>query len=257
MKIRYKKTFLFNQEEVKNLREFLNNFNDLNHSIALPNISKYKILFDTIFSKRVFNFIDNNFKENVFLYYDFVIQKNNRNYLENTYYHKDSGKRNQSAIISKNKNLLFKVGIFLQDNIKEQGGGIDVLKPFYFDTLSDKNGFINKLRAVYYYLQNKFVNTQVYSKKGDAIIFNALVKHRTTATNLQYQEKLEDKYVIYFQLLNFDLIKDVLKIVDKDEKYKNEDDIKKNILTIENQGKTFRILNKEFTDLISSYLGSA
>ena len=49
----------------------------------------------------------------------------------------------------------------------------------------------------------------------------------------------------------------MLKIVDKDEKYKNEDDIKKNILTIENQGKTFRILNKEFTDLISSYLGSA
>mgnify|MGYP006091799017 FL=1 len=94
-------------------------------------------------------------------------------------------------------------------------------------------------------------------KKGDAIIFNALVKHRTTATNLQYQEKLEDKYVIYFQLLNFDLIKDVIKIVDKDGKYKNEDDIKKNILTIENQGKTFRILNKEFTDLISSYLGSA
>ena len=70
MKIRYKKTFLFNQEEVKNLREFLNNFNDLNCSIALPNISKYKILFDTIFSKRVFNFIDNNFKENIFLYYN-------------------------------------------------------------------------------------------------------------------------------------------------------------------------------------------
>ena len=66
----------------------------------------------------------------------------------------------------------------------------------------------------------------------------------------------ENKYVIYFQLLNFDLIKDVIKIVDKDGKYKNEDDIKKNIMTIENQGKTFRILNKEFTDLISSYLGS-
>jgi len=43
---------------------------------------------------------------------------------------------------------------------------------------------------------------------------------------------------------------------DKDGKYKNENDIKKNIITIRNQEKTFKILSPEFTELISTYLGA-
>ena len=42
----------------------------------------------------------------------------------------------------------------------------------------------------------------------------------------------------------------------KNGKYKNENDIKKNIITIRNQEKTFKILNREFTELISTYTGA-
>ena len=57
-------------------------------------------------------------------------------------------------------------------------------------------------------------------------------------------------------MLNLNLLKDVIKIVDKDGKYKNENDIKKNIIIIKNQEKTFKILNREFTELVSTYLGA-
>ena len=40
----------------------------------------------------------------------------------------------------------------------------------------------------------------------------------------------------------------------KNGKYKNENDIKKNIIVIRNQEKTFKILSPEFTELISTYV---
>ena len=257
MKNRFKiKKKLFDDKEIKELRQFLNTFPIINKSLALTSLSHYKPLYEIVLSEKIFNFIEETYNDDVFFYYDFVIQKNNRNFSRNTNYHKDSGKFHQSAIISKKNNLLFKVGICLQNNIENYGGGIDILKPFYLDKLSDNNKFINKLRAIYYYVQRKIINTQVYSETGDAIIFHALLNHRTTVTSEEYKNELEDKYVIYFQLLNLNLLKDVIKIVDKDGKYKNENDIKKNIITIRNQEKTFKILNREFTELISTYLGA-
>ena len=256
MKNRLKIKKLFSDKEIKDLRLFLNTFPITNKPLFLTSLSNYTLLYEMVFSEKIFNFIKETFNDDIFFYSALVIQKNNRNFLKNTNFHKDSGKFHQSTIISKKKNLLFKIGIYLQDNIKDYGGGIDVLKPFYLDKLSDNNKFINKLRAIYYYVQRKIIDTQVYNKAGDAIIFNALLSHRTTITSEKYKNELEDKYVIYFQLLNLNLIKDVIKIVDKDGKYKNENYIKKNITTIRNQGKTFNILSPEFTKLVSTYLGA-
>ena len=256
MKTRFKIKKLFEDKEVKDLRQFLNTFPIVNKPLPLDSLSNYKPLYEMVFSEKIFNFIEETFNEDVFFYYEFVIQKNNRNFSKDANYHKDSGAFHQSEIISKKNNILSKIGIYLQDNVKNYGGGIDILKPFYLDKLSDNNKFINKLRAIYYYVQRKIIDTQVYNKAGDAIIFNALLSHRTTITSEKYKNELEDKYVIYFQLLNLNLIKDVIKIVDKDGKYKNENYIKKNITTIRNQGKTFNILSPEFTKLVSTYLGA-
>ena len=255
MKTRFKIKKLFEDKEVKDLRQFLNTFPIVNKPLPLDSLSNYKPLYEMVFSEKIFNFIEETFNEDVFFYYEFVIQKNNRNFSKDANYHKDSGAFHQSEIISKKNNILSKIGIYLQDNVKNYGGGIDILKPFYLDKLSDNNKFINKLRAIYYYVQRKIIDTQVYSETGDAIIFDALLSHRTTPTSEKYKNELENKYVIYFQLLNLNLLKDVIKIVDKDGKYKNENDIKKNIIRIRNQEKTFNILNREFTELISSYLG--
>ena len=109
MKTQLKVKKLFNDHQVKDLRFFLNSFSYTNQPLALTEISDYKLLFDIIFSKEIFNFVYDTFNEEVFFYYNFVIQKNNRNYLLNAKYHKDSGKPHQSEIISKNNNLLFKV----------------------------------------------------------------------------------------------------------------------------------------------------
>tara|TARA_B100000965_G_scaffold164206_2_gene136721 strand:+ start:19165 stop:19935 length:771 start_codon:yes stop_codon:yes gene_type:complete len=255
MKTQLKVKKLFNDHQVKDLRFFLNSFSYTNQPLALTEISDYKLLFDIIFSKEIFNFVYDTFNEEVFFYYNFVIQKNNRNYLLNAKYHKDSGKPHQSEIISKNNNLLFKVGIYLQKNEKKKGGGIDVLKPMIFDDLSDKNKFKNKLRALYYMIQDKLFDTHLSTNSGDGVIFNALMSHRTSATDEKMNSELTDKYAIYLQFINLNLIKDVLRATDAHNEFRNEDDIKKNIITISNKNRSFKVLNKEFTKKISYYLG--
>ena len=74
----------------------------------------------------------------------------------------------------------------------------------FLDNFKDKNQIINKIRALYYILQDKFTDTQLYSKAGDVIYFSALLSH-IGLTNLTNKLKVgeysidDNGNVIYFQ----------------------------------------------------------
>jgi hypothetical protein len=259
MKKIFKKN-LFNKNKVNEIRNYLKNFEKNNqgdpHVFSIESITQNTFLWNFIFNKSVLEFIKKSFNEEIYFYNNIVIQKNNLRFDKRLWYHKDSGASHQSEILKKKENELSKVGFYLQKNIKGKGGGIDILKPFKYDNFSENNRFINKFRGLYYKMQNTFTDTHVYSEAGDVIIFNALINHRTSLTEEKYKGFTEDKYAVYLQFVNYNLIKDTLKIIDKEKCYKNDADIEKQMITYNSSNLKFKVLNKDFTNFVSQYLGA-
>ena len=260
---------IFNEAEVGEIRNYLKDFvkadkgehykaqQGEHYYVSIESIKQNQLLWNFIFNKKVLEFIKKSFNEKIYFYNNIVIQKNNLRFNKKLWYHKDSGDFHQSEILKKKENELSKVGIFLQKNIKGKGGGIDILKPFKYDNLSESNKFLNKFRGLFYRLQNTFSNTHLYSEAGDVVIFNALINHRTSLTKEKYKGHTEDKYVIYLQFVNYNLIKNTLKIIDKEKRYKNDTDIEEQMINYNSSNIEFKVLNKNFTDFISQYLGAA
>ena len=244
---------IFNIEEVKRIRDYFKNKDFFNKDLELASLNENDFLSDVIFSKNLLKKISDVFGEDVYFIDGFVIQKNNRTYVKEKY-HKDSGKIHQSNILSDNNNMYGKIGINLQDNIKDIGGGIDYLKPLFFDNFSDRNKLLNKLRAFYFFLRDKLCDTHLPTKAGDLIYFSAMLSHRTSITKNK-NNLIQDKYVIYCQLTNLNTIKKVLKIVrslDTDIEFQ---EIKNEINVVELNGFKVKILNKKISSEVGSYMG--
>ena len=244
---------IFHFDEILKLRDYFNDKTFFNKSLKFCEFDKNDILIKYLLSKKIIDFLKINLMEDIIFTGNFVIQKNNRTNKEEKY-HKDSGKKHQSKIITKKKNLYGKVGIMLQDNIKGEGGGIDFLKPFLFDNFSDESFFINKVRALYYYIQDKLTDTHFLTKKGDVIFFSAMLSHRTSRTNFEKMKFIEDKYVVYTQIINSSLIKDVLEIVEK--KKINNFIIDDYVDFFFTNDEKIKILKQKFVKKITQYLGA-
>ena len=243
----------FNIEEVKRIRDYFKNKDFFNKELELTILDKNNFLSEVIFSKNLLKKISDVFGEDVYFIDDFIIQKNNRTFIKEKY-HKDSGKIHQSNILSDKNNMYGKIGINLQDNIKDIGGGIDYLKPLFFDNFSDRNKLLNKLRAFYFFLRDKLCDTHLPTKAGDLIYFSAMLSHRTSITKNK-NNLIQDKYVIYCQLTNLNTIKKVLKIVrslDTDIEFQ---EIKNEINVVELNGFKVKILNKKISSEVASYMG--
>ena len=244
---------IFNIEEVKRIRDYSKNKDFFNKELELTILDKNNFLSEVIFSKNLLKKISDVFGEDVYFIDDFIIQKNNRTFIKEKY-HKDSGKIHQSNILSDKNNMYGKIGINLQDNIKDIGGGIDYLKPLFFDNFSDRNKLLNKLRAFYFFLRDKLCDTHLPTKAGDLIYFSAMLSHRTSITKNK-NNLIQDKYVIYCQLTNLNTIKKVLKIVrslDTDIEFQ---EIKNEINVVELNGFKVKILNKKISSEVGSYMG--
>lgn len=252
-KLFFKKKKIFDALDIQELRDILKKRNIFNQVLKLSDLNFEDSLSKYIFSRQMIEFIQSNLNEEFYFLHNFVIQKNNRTF-KKTRYHKDSGKRHQSKILSKKKNFYGKIGIPLQDNIKGEGGGIDFLTPMIFDNLSDENFLKNKIRALYYFLQDKLTETHCNSKVGDIIFFNALLSHRTSLTKLEKLDFIKDKYVIYFQIANLNVIIDTLKLVRKNENI-SLDKINKNLIIKKINGLKIKILNQELSSEIGSFIG--
>ena len=244
---------IYNIDEVSKLRNFIEGKNNCNIELKINDFSEDNLLINYMFSKNLLTVLQNKLKDEVYFINSFIIQKNNRTFKKDKY-HKDSGKIHQSNILSKKKNIYGKVGIPLQDNIKGEGGGIDYLRPMILDNFSDKNLIINKIRALYYILQDKFIDTQLYSKAGDAIYFSAMLSHRTTLTDENMLRSIKDKYVIYYQLTNLNTMIDVLKIT-RDNTKISAQDIEKDIIIKNFNENKIKILNDNLSKEVGHYIG--
>tara|TARA_B100001093_G_scaffold515704_1_gene592628 strand:- start:6529 stop:7296 length:768 start_codon:yes stop_codon:yes gene_type:complete len=245
---------IFEETEINQLRNYFKEKDFFNKNIELLDLEPNDILLNFILSKKLINFLKQSLNDDFYFIGGSVIQKNNRTKnLEK--YHKDSGKIHQSGILSKKENLYVKIGIMLQDNIKGDGGGIDYLKPMIFDNFSDNSKILNKLRAIYYFFQDKLFDTHFYTKSGDVIFFSAMLSHRTSFTKKDRSNFIKDKYVIYNQITNLNLIKDVIKITRKNRDNSNFQ-IEDNINVINVQGEEIKILKPEFASEISNYVGA-
>ena len=258
MKKFFKKN-LFSKNKIDEIRNYLKDFKITDgepHSFSIESIADNKLLWNFIFNKSILEFIKESLNEEIYFYNGIVIQKNNLRFNKKIWYHKDSGAFHQSEILKSKKNELSKIGFYLQKNIKGKGGGIDILKPFKYDNFSENNKFINKLRGLFYRLTDILRDTHVYSEAGDVMIFSALLNHRTSLTKEKYKGYTEDKYAIYLQFVNYNLIKDTLKIVDKENLFKNDSDIEEQMINYNSSNIKFKVLNKNLTRLISQYLGA-
>ena len=244
---------IFEESKILNLREDFKKIDIFNKSISLLDLDHANNLIDFVFSKKLIKFIQSNLSEQFYFINDFCVQKNNRTTKKDNY-HKDSGKKKQSDILSKKKNFYGKIGIPLQDNTINEGGGIDYLKPLIFDDFSDRNFLKNKIRAIYYILQDKFTDTRCYTKIGDVMYFSAMLSHRTTMTDINRTHLIQDKYVIYCQITNIDTITDVLQITRRKDKISKEE-IDENVVIKKINNMEIKILDKNLSMEVSSYMG--
>jgi len=244
---------IYNIDEVLKLRNFIEEVNFCNVNMKIADFKEDNLLMNYMFSKNMLTFLQHKLKDEVYFINNFVIQKNNRTFRKDKY-HKDSGKIHQSSILSKKKNLYGKVGIPLQDNIKGEGGGIDYLRPMILDNFSDSNIIINKIRALYYILQDKIIDTQLYSKAGDAIYFSAMLSHRTSLTDKNKLNSIKDKIVIYYQLTNLNTIMDVLKITRNNNRVSSQD-IEEDIIIKNFNGNKIKILNDKLSEEVGHHIG--
>tara|TARA_X000000950_G_scaffold278491_1_gene369524 strand:+ start:20286 stop:21053 length:768 start_codon:yes stop_codon:yes gene_type:complete len=244
---------IFEDFEILQLREYFKKINIFNKSMKLTNLENTDHLTNFIFSKKLIEFIKLNLDEEFYFINSFAIQKNNRTSKKEKY-HKDSGKRHQSDIISKTKNFYGKIGIPLQDNIKGHGGGIDYLKPMMFDDFSDRNSIKNKIRSIYYILQDKLTDTHCYTKVGDVLVFSAMLSHRTSLTEINKLKLVKDKFVIYSQITNLNTIIDVLKTT-RGKVDISIDELNKNIIIKKINDIEIKILDESLSTEIGNYIG--
>jgi len=245
----------FSTQDIKKIRDYFEKKNFFNMSLDLLNIKNNEILHNLIFSKNLLKKTMEILGEDIYFINEYVIQKNNRTFVKEKY-HKDSGKVHQSDILSDDKNMYGKIGIILQDNIKGDGGGIDYLTPLSYDNFSDRFKFQNKLRSLYYFIQDKLCDTQLYTKAGDFIYFSAMLSHRTSIKKKKRINLIPDKYIIYYQLTNFNTLKKVLKIVRSSKKDIEFEDLKNEITVIElEDGLKVKVLNKKISTEVGNYMG--
>ena len=246
MKKQYFRESFLEQDQVKLFREILGTQKDedLQEINTLEKVIKNKNLEKFLLNDKFFKKIKSNLKTEHLIFLNRVKILKNRFQYETKYnWHKDCGKKIHSAIISKNKNFYFKVGVYLQKNDKKLGGGVDILKPFFLDNLSEKNIFKNFLRKIYYSLKLRFTNNICNMNSGDIVGFSGLVFHRTTPTRLTPETRIDDKYSFYFLITNASVLDDVINIYNKDSQN----------LTLENNLKKIKINNSEI-DLCSDEL---
>lgn len=237
---------LIRRDILKYDSEKLSNFDELLDSNLVP-IIKSKIL-----NKNFLKKITKNLNSSNFIFLNRVkIQKNKREY--NKTWHKDSGRKNQFKILSKKNNLLFKIGIYFQDNDKQLGGGIDIIKPLNYVFFNKYNFFSNFLRKIYYSYKIRFSDNFLDIKSGEIVGFSGLVFHQTTTIKKHASNQLKDRLSIYFLIANESLVKEVIAIHNK-ENPSQLIELNENIEKIKFNNEEFKVCNSKMTRILEEVL---
>ena len=252
----FSKNFLNSNESDYFRDKFKNNF-DFSKITSLEdfiNLKNSQFLINQKFLSLLNENLD--IKDYIFLNIAKIQKRTSYNINPKLGWHKDyGGKKDQLKILSKKNNFIFKIGIYLQKNEKNLGGGIDLLKTIFFDNLTINNPIMIIIRRVYYYFLIKFFNNRLKTNKGDLVAFNGMVYHRTSPMKVNKVDSVIDKYNIYFLITNLDTIKDAIKSYDKKYNTQNYEAIDKNIFTKKLYDSKISLCSKEYSKFVESILG--
>lgn len=193
----------FTEIEIDNLREKIKQLSNGNRNTFLFSslcLSEKKI-YEVIFNKKLIEVYREIIQDEVYLVPELHVQinmfpKNNRHG-----WHYDGQSERENGYLKDPNRKFFRVGIYLQDNTVNYGGGIDILNNRLFKKLPFKiNNRIEKLIIQFY---ASFFSKKVDTKKGSVIIFDSRLPHKGTFPLKNPKEKnFHDKYTIYFQIGN-------------------------------------------------------
>lgn len=240
--------------DVSLLREELSKYDakNLKQKNRLLDLDSISIVKSIIFNKSFLEIISKNLNTDKFIFLNKVkIQKNKREYLKT--WHRDSGKVHQYKLISKKQNQYTKLGIYLQNNDKKMGGGVDIIKPLKYNFLNQYNIFSNFIRKLYYSFQIRFGNNFLNIKSGEIVGFSGLIFHQTTPVKLNSNIKLNDRLSLYFLVISEDLVRDVILLHNKNNQSQLvtfEDNIE--IKSLNNC--EFRFCNTKITNILEEIL---
>jgi hypothetical protein len=254
-KLFFKDEFL-KASDVNLLREELSKYDTefLNQKDKLLDLDSISIVKSLIFNKSFLETISKNLNMNNFIFLNKVkIQKNKREYSKT--WHRDSGRTHQYKLISKKQNQYTKLGIYLQNNDKKIGGGVDIIKPLKYEFLNQYNIFSNFIRKLYYSFQIRFGDNFLDIKSGEIVGFSGLTFHQTTPVVPDSNIKLNDRLSLYFIIISEDLVREVILLHNKNNQSQLvtfEDNIE--IKNLNNC--VFRFCNSKITNILEKILSN-
>jgi hypothetical protein len=248
------KDTLLNSTDVNLLKKELSKYDakTLNEKEKLLDLNLIPIIKNKILNKDFLKIVLKNLNIQDFILLNKIkIQKNKREYSKT--WHRDSGRVHQFKLISKKHNQYTKLGIYLQDNDKKKGGGIDIIKPLKYDLLNQYNFFSNFIRRFYYSFKIRWGDNFLNTKSGEIIGFSGLTFHQTTPIKIDSNIELDDRLSIYFLVINEGLAREIILLHNKKNstqqiKFENSIELKKF------SNCEFRICNTKMTDILENML---
>lgn len=248
----YFKSSFLNSEDIQTIK------NELKSSSDFREISNLDLLFQhekgsIIFNDKLLKLIEKNLEIKKYIFLNIVNILSPRNTQLKSGWHVDFGNfDHQKKVLIKKDNFIYKIGLYLQRNEKNTGGGIDLLKMIYLNNYKNKTFFMSFLRRVYNYFLIKFCDNTVYSNEGDVIGFTGYSYHRTTPSKNLIDKK---NYNIYFLLTNLETIKDALDTYDKMYKTNKKDLLFENIKTKKINDFEISFMSKDYSWMVQHVLG--
>ena len=193
----------FSEKEIEDLRKKIKEISNNDRKIyLLPSIClNEKEIYKTIFNKRLVQAYKEIIQDEVYLIPELHVQINQFPKNKNLGWHYDSQSERNNEYLKANNRKFFRVGIYLQDNNADYGGGIDVLKCNFFQKLPLKIN--NKIERAIIKFYSLFFSKTVKSKKGSVVFFDSRLPHKGTFPKKNQADiNFRDKYTIYFQVGN-------------------------------------------------------
>lgn len=193
----------FSEKEIEDLRKKIKEIANGNKNIYLlaSTCLKEEKIYKTILNEKLIKTYKEIIQDDVFLIPELHVQINQFPKKKHLGWHFDGQSERHNEYLKASNRKFFRVGIYLQDNTTEYGGGIDVLDCDFFKKLPLKTGGRIEKKIIEFY--SLFFSKTIHSKKGSVVFFDSRLPHKGTFPEKSPQDvNFRDKYTIYFQVGN-------------------------------------------------------
>jgi len=250
--------FFLEENQVTELRNKILKF-DENSIKSINNINSLDSIYNNLFSEKLLNILKEQFNQTELFILNHIklqINMHNKETNSNKYqrtggWHQDSGGNNNYLYLGNKNNLYFKIGIFLQENKKSYGGGIDIIPNYSYFRHGKKNFLKTLFSRTHNSVKIRLFDNTLTNKSGDLVMFDSQTYHRSSPKINNKEGK--KKIVIYFNVCNRNLLENVLNknILISDENVLDKEFIKTNY-----KKNNIHFLNKSISHLLETKVSS-